>query len=183
MPADNGAPSSRTSVRNRSRSAARKPERGSRAVITCQPTSSLAERPLRIPTRLCSAFRRLRREQQAPPHELPLPPRPSDGRGLHSCQTAKQAGILADDPSGHRGGLLRFNSLSHRCQYNRTAFMERDRDLIAHVEAREIHERGIKHNAMRITNLADRFRHEVKLCITHGSGKRFKHPTGMTMKS
>jgi hypothetical protein len=45
--------------------------------------------------------------------------------------------------------------------------MDADGDLIAHFKAGDVHERGIKHDSLRVTDLGDGLCHDVKLCFTN----------------
>lgn len=44
--------------------------------------------------------------------------------------------------------------------------MNGDGDLVAHFEARQIHQRIIKHQPLGISDFCDRFGHDVKLSFT-----------------
>jgi hypothetical protein len=41
-----------------------------------------------------------------------------------------------------------------------------DVHLVSHLYASEIHERGVKHQTLRVANFGDRLGHGVKLCLT-----------------
>ena len=51
-------------------------------------------------------------------------------------------------------------------EHDGAAFMEGDAHLVAHFDACQVHQRGVKNQTLRIANLRDRLCHGVKLCLT-----------------